>query len=70
MSNAQLLFLAVVTFVVALLAGVSFGYNHAPESGMCDDTITAVTKLATAPDEEIPAALNAVYETDMRCRTK
>ena len=57
---------------LAIFAAVSFaslagGDAVEDYAGMCGAAIEAVQAIESAPVDQIPAAVNAVYEADMRC---
>lgn len=61
------MFTNLAIFAAVSFASLSGGDAVEDYAGMCGDAIEAVQAIESAPVGEIPAAINAVYEADMRC---
>lgn len=61
---------------VAILAGLAvalpsaaIGAALSADHGMCEDTLRAVQQIEGTAPEEMASAVNAVYDSDMQCRS-
>lgn len=61
------MFANIVMFGAVTFASVAGADTPSEYAGMCGPAIEAVQAIESAPVDQIPAAVNAVFEADMRC---